>query len=147
VCQNINSYLGGSKNIWRNSGNNIGVTGSSNESDFNEEEKKSLINSVNCSQKFDDKQLEFFIYDTGVEVGLENIYSGHAHKIYHGEGPIRIVFRKGSKGKLYVNIDGEYFRIYEPEYIKIVNNINLSNGQINFLRRSGGEFFESSCGE
>lgn len=143
VCQNINSYLGGSKNIWRNSGSNIGVTGSGSESDFNEDEKKMLIDSINCSQKFDDKKLEFFIYDTGVQVGLENIYSGHAHKIYHGEGPVRIVFRKNASGKVYLNVDGEYFRIYAPEYIKIVNNTRLSNGQINFLRRSGDEFFET----
>lgn len=134
VCQNINYYLGGSKDIWKNSGTNIGVTHLDANS---EEEKNNLVEKASSEQKFDDKKLEFFTYESEVALGLENIYSGHANKIYHGQGPVRIVFRKGVKEKVYLNIDGEYFRIYCPEYIKISFNDRICNGQISFLRRIG----------
>ena len=134
VCQNINYYLGGSKDIWKNSGSNIGLTHLENNS---EEEKNFLYEKANSEQRFDDKKLEFFTYESEVALGLENICSGHANKIYHGNGPVRIVFRKGVKDKVYLNIDGEYLRIYNPEYIKIKLDDRICNGQISFLRRFG----------
>ena len=134
VCQNINYYLGGSKDIWKNSGSNIGLTHLDNNS---EEEKNFLYEKANSEQRFDDKKLEFFTYESEVALGLENIFSGHANKIYHGNGPVRIVFRKGVKDKVYLNIDGEYLRIYNPEYIKIKLDDRICNGQISFLRRFG----------
>ena len=59
VCQNINYYLGGSKDIWKNSGTNIGVTHLDTNS---EEEKNNLVEKASSEQKFDDKKLEFFTY-------------------------------------------------------------------------------------
>ena len=43
----------------------------------------------NSEQKFDDKKLEFFTFDSEWKVGNSN----NANKIYHGTGPCVIVFK------------------------------------------------------
>ena len=44
-------------------------------------------------QKLDDRKLEFFTYSNPFNVALEHISTGHANKIYHGPGPVIIIFK------------------------------------------------------
>lgn len=134
VCQNINYYLGGSKDTWKNSVS-FGLTADEN---ISEEEKESFVSSMNSEQRYDDSKLEFLTFESVIKLGLENIYTGNANKIYHGEAPVKIVFRKKVKDKVYLNVDGEYFRVYRPEYIKIEKETGICpSGQLSFLRRGG----------
>ena len=91
-------------------------------------------------QKFDDKQLEVFTFDNGLETGFEKVRSGHAKKLYHGRGPMEIKFldtpgyKKGdTKDRIYLNVDGEYFHIVRPIKLKIDISRNLCGGQLPFL--------------
>ena len=95
ICQNINFYMGGTKDIWRKSGKSIGLRVVEGEErklsrmDTNRIEKK-LSNS---EQSMNDQKLEFFTYSSGFALGCEKLFTGRADKVYHGPGPIMINFK------------------------------------------------------
>lgn len=49
---------------------------------------------ASLEQRFDDKMLEVFTFDSGLKTGLENVFKGFAKKIYHGRGPMEVTFWK-----------------------------------------------------
>ncbi len=76
--------MGGTKDIWRKSNNGLALN----------KKSESFVNVVkNWDQKFDDKKLEFFSYDSGFEIGFEKIVTGNAKKIHQGKGPFIITFK------------------------------------------------------
>lgn len=160
ICQNINYYMGGTSDIWKKSGKNFGVEivksdgvnnivkdksksskEHSNEEVFQRERRRTIEKiGIEKSQSFNDRQLEFFSYSSGITLGMEKIFTGLADKIYHGPGPIMIEFKNtpklnenDKKNRVYMNLDGEYFHIVKPVYLKIVNNKEIFGGQIPFL--------------
>lgn len=90
VCQNINLYMGGARDIWKHSGDNMGIKTMNSCDKY----RNQLLKMAASEQKFDDKQLEFFTYESEILIGLENLFVGHADKVYHGEGPVKINFVK-----------------------------------------------------
>ena len=140
VCQNINLYMAGVKDIWKNGKENMSIkllNGTKEDEKIYEEKFKRMANQ---EQKLDDKQLEFFTFDSGMKTGLEKVIGGLAKKIYHGRGPILMKFKEtpalheeDKKNRIYLNVDGEYFHIVCPISLKIQINKNLCNGQIPFL--------------
>jgi hypothetical protein len=87
--------MGGTKDIWRKSGSNIGirvVEGEgrklSRKETYNIEKK--LSKSEQC---MNDQKLEFFTYSSGFKLGCEKLFTGRADKVYHGPGPILIKFK------------------------------------------------------
>ena len=91
-------------------------------------------------QKFDDKMLEVFTFDNGLETGLEKVIGGQAKKIYHGRGPIEVKFIETPKyekedklHRIYFNLDGEFFHIVKPISLKIQLNREYCDGQLPFL--------------
>ena len=140
VCQNINLYMAGVKDIWKNGKENMSIkllNGTKEDEKIYEEKFKKMANQ---EQKLDDKQLEFFTFDSGMKTGLEKVIGGLAKKIYHGRGPILMKFKEtpalheeDKKNRIYLNVDGEYFHIVCPISLKIQINKNLCNGQIPFL--------------
>jgi len=81
ICQNINFYMGGTKDIWRKS-SSIGL----------ESNDKFMID-VNKVQDYNDQKLEFFTYSSGIKIGFEKIITGQADKIHQGTGPFIIKFK------------------------------------------------------
>jgi len=95
ICQNINFYMGGTKDIWKKSGNNVGlkvVDGITKK--LSKVETETLGNKLTFSeQNYNDQKLEFFTYSSGFKLGFEKIFTGRADKVYHGPGPILIKFK------------------------------------------------------
>lgn len=146
ICQNINFYMAGIKDIWKNSdklsAKIVNV--------HNEEKEKAYLQKFKImvceEQLLNDKKLEFFTFDNGLETGFEKITSGHAKKLYHGFGPVIIKFAKteelnkdDKKNRIYMNIDGEYFNLVVPISLRIELDTSLCEGQVPFLIRKNQE--------
>lgn len=98
ICQNINFYMGGTKDIWSKSGSSIGLE-INNERNVNvkaiEQDKKTLEESLkNAKQSHNDQKLEFFTYSSGFKLGMEKMFTGLADKIYQGTGPYILKFKE-----------------------------------------------------
>jgi hypothetical protein len=87
--------MGGTKDIWRKSGKNVGievVDGLTRK--LSKVDTESLGKRLTISeQNYNDQKLEFFTYSSGFKLGFEKIFTGRADKVYHGPGPILIKFK------------------------------------------------------
>jgi hypothetical protein len=92
--------MGGTGDIWRKSGQNLGLEIDSNQQlinsnlDLKKEADVEFRKILEGEQRFDDGKLEFLTYQKEILIGLEKISSGNAEKVYHGKGPIIIKFKK-----------------------------------------------------
>ena len=90
-------------------------------------------------QKYNDKKLEFFTFDSPIKMGMENVFGGNAKRLYQGNGPWLLKFKddinlEKSLSNLYLNIDGEYYHLIKPKQIEIYLDSDICDGQINFLK-------------
>jgi len=90
------------------------------------------------SQDFGDGKLECLSYRTGLSFYTEQLrsptfISGNGSRVYSGEGTLKLQFRtptdasfvKGTshcKGRTYMQVDGEFFIVYQPESLVIRNH-------------------------
>ena len=139
ICQNIDFYMGGSQNIWEKSSQIATTQEEISKSQYKQYKRQVFENFQ--TQKFDDKKLEFFTYDLGIEFGLEKVARGLANRVYQGKGPFFFEFKKnpdeGERAgleKVFINIDGEFYHICNPSKISIRLNTDICDGQINILR-------------
>ena len=137
IFQNISNYMSGVKNIWGKGKNHLSLGYNGND---NQKYNNKLLAMASQQQKFDDKMLEVFTFDNGLETGLEKVVGGQAKKIYHGRGPIEIKFVETPKyekndktNRIYFNLDGEFFNLIKPISLKIELNREYCNGQLPFL--------------
>lgn len=140
ICQNINHYMGGTKNIWKDSGESLNVEVIHiNTREDKKKYTKKLTSIADKVQKLDDKKLEFFTFDNGFETGLGRTFGGFAKKLYSGHGPIYIKFKEirynnNENDMVFFNVDGEYFMLIEPIAIRIeLDNSLCDDGQLPFL--------------
>uniref|UniRef100_A0A6U6R1T8 Diacylglycerol kinase n=1 Tax=Zooxanthella nutricula TaxID=1333877 RepID=A0A6U6R1T8_9DINO len=85
-------------------------------------------------QHFGDGRLECLTYRTGLGFYAEQTripgVRGQGQRVYSGGGPLRITFRHPSdesfragtghcRGRTYMQVDGEYFAVHEPESVVI----------------------------
>ena len=143
ICQNIDFYMGGTHNIWENT-SHIGIQKEELTKDEYREYKKQVIDNWK-NQAFDDKKIEFFTFEHGIEIGLEKVARGLAKRVYQGTGPVFLEFKKDPNEterialtKVYVNCDGEYFHVQNPTQVCVRLNTNICDGQINILRNIKG---------
>ena len=139
VCQNIDFYMGGTQKIWDKS-NNLAVS----KEEFNKKQEKEYCKEVLShfqKQSFNDKKIEFFTYEHGIQLGLERISGGMAKRVYQGSGPFYLDFKKKpneiEKEALkivYLNCDGEFYHLENPKQIYVRLNTNINGGQINILK-------------
>ena len=140
IFQNIVNYMSGVKDIWGNGKDHLSVKVNQGTPEYKKKYTNKLLTMAKCKQKFDDKMLEVFTFDNGLETGLENIFKGFAKKIYHGRGPMEVKFLETPKyekddktHRIYFNLDGEYFHLVKPLLLRIELNREYSNGQLPFL--------------
>ncbi len=140
ICQNIDFYMGGTRNIWGES-SHIGIT---KEDTSPELYKKQVLESFQ-KQAFDDKKIEFFTYEHGIQLGLEKVARGIAKRVYQGSGPVFLEFKKNpdetekiALQKVYLNCDGEFYHLVNPLHISVRLNTNICDGQINILKNEIG---------
>ena len=140
IFQNIVNYMSGVKDIWGNGKDHFSVMLKNVTKDEEKKYTDKLITMANYKQKFDDKMLEVFTFDSGLKTGLENLIKGFAKKIYHGRGPMEVKFldtpkydKEDRKNRIYFNLDGEYFHIVKPILLKIELNRDYLGGQLPFL--------------
>ena len=127
IAQNIYHYFGGVKNIWKKIPINY----------LSGEELRSF--KERTEQKYNDKKLEFFTFDSPIKMGMENVFGGNAKRLYQGNGPWLLKFKddinlEKSLSNLYLNIDGEYYHLIKPKQIEIYLDSDICDGQINFLK-------------
>ena len=144
ICQNINFYMGGTRNIWSNS-SHIAIKIIDLEGDDYKKYKNEILNQYNSEQKYDDKIIEFFTYGSGLKLAMERFTSGFAQKLYQGKGPFILKFKSEPNdeeteylNKVYLNVDGEFYHLKQPESLIIRLNNKICNGQINFLKNTHG---------
>ena len=143
ICQNIDFYMGGTRNIWGKT-SHIGIQQEELTKDEYREYKKQVVDNWK-NQAFDDKQIEFFTFEHGIEIGLEKVARGLAKRVYQGTGPVFLEFKKDPNDterialtKVYVNCDGEFYHLQNPTEICVRLNTNICDGQINILRNIKG---------
>jgi diacylglycerol kinase (ATP) len=121
IFLNIPSISGG-LNIWNWSRSFLGTTAASRDL-------------LSVKQDFGDGKLECLSYRTGLGFYQEQLrmpmtFSGRGHRIYSGAGPLRLNFKdptdpdyiKGTahcKGRVYMEVDGEFFIAHAPETVVI----------------------------
>ena len=144
ICQNIKFYMGGTQNIWEKS-DHLAIKVEDASRKQYKEYRKEVLNSFN-KQRFDDKKIEFFTYEHGIELGLERVARGLAKKVYQGSGPVFLEFKKmpnatESKAltKVYMNADGEFFHLVYPTQLRIGLSTKICDGQINILKNDMNE--------
>ena len=143
ICQNIDFYMGGTQNIWDKS-SHIGITQEEITKKQYKEYRKEVLENFK-KQAFDDKKIEFFTYEHGIEMGLERVNRGMAKRVYQGSGPVYLEFKKNpdetekiALSKVYVNCDGEFYHLENPTEISVRLNTNICEGQINILKNEIG---------
>ena len=121
--------MSGVKDIWGNGKDHLSVDIKSSSIEDKKKYLNKLLTMAKSPQKFDDKMLEVFTFDNGLETGLEKVIKGFAKKIYHGRGPMEVKFletpkyeKDDKKHRIYFNLDGEYFHIVKPISLKIELN-------------------------
>ena len=143
ICQNIDFYMGGTQNIWDKS-SRLGLT----QEDITRKEykqyKKEVLEHFQ-KQALDDKKIEFFTYEHGIELGLERVARGIAKRVYQVTGPVFLKFKKNPDAtekialeKVYLNCDGEFYHLKNPSEISVRLNTNVCSGQINILKNEIG---------
>ena len=143
VCQNIDFYMGGTRDIWGKT-SHLGIhQEEASKADY-QEYKRQVVDNFK-KQAFDDKQIEFFTFENGIEFGLERVARGLAKRVYQGPGPVYLEFKKApdetekvALTKVYINCDGEFYHLQNPMEICVRLNENICNGQINILRNIKG---------
>ena len=143
ICQNIDFYMGGTRNIWDKT-SHIGIQQEELSKEQYREYKRQVLDNWQ-KQAFDDKKIEFFTFEHGIEMGLERVARGLAKRVYQGPGPIFLEFKKNPDEterealmKVYINCDGEFYHLQNPAEISIRLNTNICDGQINILRNIKG---------
>ena len=141
IFQNIVNYMSGIRDIWGEGKKHLSVKVKKDApKEFQKKYTNKLLTMTQCQQRFDDKMLEVFTFDNGLETGFEKVFKGFAKKIYHGRGPMEVKFvetdeynKKDKEHRIYLNLDGEYFHIVKPILLRIELNRAYSNGQLPFL--------------
>ncbi|ANQ09884.1 Diacylglycerol kinase [Plasmodium coatneyi] len=113
ICVNIPSYSSGN-DIW-NYTHKIGLK---LPKDLPLEQKKMYKDLKKSQQEVGDGVLEFVIYQSGVDLGLEFTLRGRAFRVHQGVGPWKILFKE-QVCNVYFQVDGEYYLMSSPESISI----------------------------
>ena len=143
ICQNIDFYMGGTRDIWGKT-SHLGIEQEEASKEDYREYKRQVYENFK-KQAFDDKKIEFLTFDNGFEFGLERFARGLAKRVYQGPGPVFLEFKKDPDDtervaltKVYINCDGEFYHLQNPNEISVRLNENICNGQINILRNIKG---------
>ena len=111
IATNIPSYMGGRKNLWKQSEKALALANPYNKPVYT---KQPLF----LEQRFDDSKLEIVAFKSILGLGI-----GKCYRVAQDEGPIEWRFKEGKKDNTdyysYLNIDGEYYKMKNPEKINI----------------------------
>lgn len=60
------------------------------------------------------------IYRGIFDLGLEQIFTGRAHKLHQSKGPFSLNFNEDiDENRIYMQIDGEYFYAIRPKQVRV----------------------------
>ncbi|GAW82371.1 diacylglycerol kinase [Plasmodium gonderi] len=113
ICVNIPSYSSGN-DIW----NYTHKLGLKLPKDLPSDQKKAYKDLKKSQQEVGDGILEFVIYKSGVDLGLEFTLRGRAYRVHQGVGPWKIFFKE-QECNVYFQVDGEYYLMSLPDFLSI----------------------------
>ncbi|KAI4836583.1 diacylglycerol kinase [Plasmodium brasilianum] len=113
ICINIPSYASGN-DIW-NYTHKIGLKLPKN---LTSDQKQVYEDLKKAQQSVGDGILEFVIYQSGIDIGLEFTVKGRAYRVHQGLGPWKICFKE-KLNSVYFQVDGEYYRMTLPQHVSI----------------------------
>ena len=71
-------------------------------------------------QSISDGKIEFVTFENQLSMGIETVFKGNAFKLFQGEGPFDLKFKRYEKKfRTFFQIDGEFYKVYHPESIQI----------------------------
>jgi hypothetical protein len=123
VALNINSFMGGVKDIWEKA---------------NDKELNCKETEFSDMSSYDGK-LEFMCFSSSMGMAMERVFGGFATRITQGGGPYRFTFNRYQdieKHRTYLQIDGEFIRFTHPESVTISKSELGNNGKIKIIRRN-----------
>jgi hypothetical protein len=126
VALNINSFMGGVFDIWKNA--KLGV----------ETVESKHFTEMNSG----DGKLEMISFPSSMGMAAERTFGGFAEKITQGEGPYYFEFKQyeeKEKHRTYLQVDGEFVRFTHPKSVVIRKSLHGRNGKVKVLRNVGGE--------
>jgi diacylglycerol kinase (ATP) len=126
ICTNINSMMGGQHNMWENGRKNtLGLSG------LNGKPMSKKEMTFNDQSQHDDGILEFMTIPSVCMLSL-----GKPNRIAQDKGPFTIHFNeptaKGGVISTYFQIDGEYYKVVNPE--KVTIKLSDQFGSIRLLK-------------
>jgi hypothetical protein len=141
VFLNIDSTMGGQALPWRNAGRKTGLKQTNN----------TLIPDTFKEPLLGDGKMEIIYYKSMGSVSGEILCGGKAKKVAQESGPFKLTFKSNPVQNLnsfkqlllqrqvlasYLNVDGEYLRVTNPEsiHIELAHQNNLT-GKIKILRK------------
>lgn len=89
------------------------------------------------SQSFGDGKIEFLTYYSIFGIAQERLIHGMGKRVAQGTGPYLIKFKERDERnqpiKTYFQIDGEYYQVISPKYIKLSLSKDLPQGKIRVM--------------
>merc|ERR1712183_604544 len=129
---NIPSYAGGCEKIWDHAKEKSAI--------LDDKNQRSVLKD---KQSFGDGKVEFCGFTNRFAFGVfERAIHGFGSRIAQGEGPFLIKFKRNKDGSdlvSYYNIDGEYFQIINPMYLKVSKANDLPFGKVVILTKKNSK--------
>lgn len=129
-CLNLPSIMNGNINLWAGGRNSVGL-----QDPMNRRCRKSVFTSPPA---FDDGKLEFATFDS-----LLYYILNYSNSIIQDEGPFEFKFIRDDDIMTYLNIDGEFYKLFNVSRITIHKGTKLvKNGSLRVLVNSRGNIFD-----
>jgi len=135
---NVNSFLGGARDVWNAAKGKIGLFNSNGLPPEDLELGE---------QKFNDGAIEMMTYSGPWAMGLERLVPGRGYQVGQFNKPVVLDFKEkmneGEDVVTYTQIDGEFFKVIRPRLMKIELCRELPNGKLKLLIKKEKESSEN----
>ena len=121
ICTNIDSYMGGRANPWAKRKKKTGLESA---------DGTTILNDFSGVQRYDDGLLEFCAIYSVFGMATQQFI-----RVAQAEGPFVLKFRDTPGLETFLNIDGEYFRLLQPDRLVVKLCSALQDGRLKALMR------------
>jgi len=80
---------------------------------------------IDPPQSLNDGKLDIYSFSSVCGLVSELSCKGHANRLAQSSGPILIDFNANQEEPVYINIDGEYFKVLKPSKAKVERIVTI----------------------